>query len=159
MDMWCVSVGVRVRMAMIWVRMLHRLLARLHVQMIAFCVDEPIHRVMLALWPTATRTREKLRRGRVDGESEQVGRLAEVGDEAFVEEEVDQDTDIHEEDEEEDDHPAFGVGVDAAGGVLLGGHGGVEVLGLEVVEEGVSKVLFRVSETFRCSKDGYVPSP
>ena len=52
-----------------------------------------------------------------------------------MEEEVGENEDVHKEDEEEDDHPAFGNVVDAAGSVLLGFEGTVEVLPSEVIQE------------------------
>jgi hypothetical protein len=45
-----------------------------------------------------------------------------------MEGEVDKDEDVHEEDEKEDDYPAFGGGVDAAGSILLGFDRRIEVL-------------------------------
>ena len=87
--------------------------------MIAFCIHKPVDDVLLPARATTTAPREEVGRRRIDGESEEIGRLAEVGDEAFMEEEVGEDEDVHEEDEEEDDEPGFGGGVDAARGVLL----------------------------------------
>lgn len=111
-------------------------LSRLHVQVVALCVDKPIYDVLFSARATAAGASEEVGRGRVDGEGEEVGGLREVGYEALVEEEVGEDEDVHEEDEEEDGHPGFGGRVDAARGILLRFDGAVEVLEGVVVEHG-----------------------
>lgn len=85
---------------------IHRLLARLHVQVVALGVDEPVDLVLLPLGPAAAAAGEQVRGRRVDGEGEEVRGLGEVGHEAAVGEEVDEDEDVEEEDEEQDDHEA-----------------------------------------------------
>jgi len=82
-----------------------------------------------------------MRRRRVHSEGEEIGRFGEVGDESSVEKEVDQDEDVHEENQQENDNPAHGDFVAATGPVLLRLDGGVEVLRLGVFEVVASIVL------------------
>jgi hypothetical protein len=58
-----------------------------------------------------------------------------------VENEVDEYANVHDEDEEQDNDPGSGNTGLAAGGVLLGFEGGVEVLCLELVELGAGVIL------------------
>jgi len=76
-----------------------RLLAGFHEQVVSFMVNEPVDHVLFAFGPTATRSSEYMRGWRVDGKGKEVGWFGEIGHEAAVEDEVDQDEDVHEEDE------------------------------------------------------------
>jgi hypothetical protein len=106
----------------------------LHEQVVALGVDEPVDHELLSLWAAAAAAGEEVRRGRVNGEGEEVGGLREVRHEPAVEEEVDEDEDVHEEDEQQDEHPAHGHLVAAPRAVLLRLHRRVEVLRLRVFE-------------------------
>jgi hypothetical protein len=78
-------------------------------------VHEPIDIILLAFGAPTTRSSEDVGGWGIDCQGEEVRGLGEVGDEAAVEDEVEQDADVHEKDEEEHDEPAARIGVfDAA---------------------------------------------
>lgn len=123
--MWCVRTVV-----VVMAGQQSRFLARLHVQVLAFVVYEPINGVLFAFWSAAATSGKSLAGRAVDGEGEEVGRFRVVGDEAAVEDEVDENEDVQDEDQKEDGHPCFRGVIDTARGVLLGHDGRVEVLRL-----------------------------
>jgi hypothetical protein len=71
-------------------------LTRLHIQMFAFMVNEPVYRVLFAFWTSTTASCQSLTWRRVNSQSEQVGWFGKVGDEAAMKNEVDKDEDVHE---------------------------------------------------------------
>jgi len=89
----------------------------------------------------------------IDGEREEIGRFAEVGHQAALHDEVDENEDVDDEDGEEDDDEAPLVGLNAAGGVLLRAERGVEVLGLRRIEYVTGVVLPVMSISTNNSKD------
>ncbi|CAI6265693.1 unnamed protein product [Periconia digitata] len=115
-------------------------LARLEEDVIAFSVDEPVDDELFPFGPAAAGAGEEVGRRGIDREREEVRGFREIRDEASVEEEVDEDEDVHKENEEKDHEPGFGPVVDAARGVLLRCDGRVEVLGLVLAEFGDGEV-------------------
>ena len=95
-----------------------------------------------------------MRRGRVDGEGEEVRRFAEVRHQSAVEDEVDEDEDVHGKDESKYEYPCFGSAGHAPGCILLGFERGVEVLRLVLVEHRVGIVLWfgSASSLVECRK-------
>jgi hypothetical protein len=122
---------------------------------VAFVVDKPIDHVLLALWPATARSGEDMRGRRVDSECEEIRRFGEVGYEAAMEDEVDENENVHQEDQEQDNDPASCSSVfDTARGVLLGSDRRVEVLALILVDDGMCVVLQQcqqdVIQTINC---------
>lgn len=53
--------------------------AGLHEEMVAFCVDEPVHHELFPFWAAAAAAGEEVRWGGVDGEGEEIWGFREVG--------------------------------------------------------------------------------
>lgn len=82
-----------------------------------------------------------MRRRRVDSKGEEVGWFGEVSHKAAMKDEINQDKDIHGENQGQDYDPGFRGSIDTARSVLLSSQSSVEVLGLITVGVEVSVVL------------------
>ena len=90
------AMNVRVRMCVLVSSQESRFLTRLHIQMFAFMINEPIHHVLFAFRTSTTASCQSLTWRRVNSQSEQVGWFGKVGDKAAMKNEVDKDEDVHE---------------------------------------------------------------
>ena len=96
--------------------------------MLTFVIDEPVDHILFAFGPSTAASSQSLTRWAVDGQREKVWGLREISDETPVKDEVEQNKDVHKEDQEKDDHPGFGWVVDSTRRILLCHNGCLEVL-------------------------------
>lgn len=121
-------------------------------QVAAALADEPLAVPLAAGGATAARAGHGRRGRRVDGQREQVGRLREVGDEAAVEDEVDEAQDVGQEGEDEDEEEELLRLARRARGVDALAEGGVEVDGFRGEEDGFLVVLYQRERVNCCFK-------
>lgn len=119
---------VTVHISMVLPGQQRRFLAGLHVQVFALMVHEPIDHVLLAFRPSTTASSQCLTWWTVDGQREKVRGFGEVSDETPVEDEVDQNKNVHKKDQEKNNHPSFGRVIDSARGILLCHNSRVKIL-------------------------------
>jgi hypothetical protein len=109
--------------------------------MVSFGVDKPADFVLFAFGTATAGACEMMRWRRVDGEGEEILGFGIVGDETTVEDEVNEDEDVHKENEEQNYDPGFGSVIHPSRCILLGRYSGVEILVLMSLDDWIGVIL------------------